>query len=93
MKKQLKKLGWRHVNDEDVLSVYEKENEELSLGVEFLFECDEWPGSATATLQGAKFYEDDGSGIVRDDDYCLLQDVPERYFSEIVLSLDEAIEE
>lgn len=92
LKKQLKKLDWCHADDDDVLSIYEKENEEFSLGVELLFEYDEWPGSETATLQDAKFYEDDGSGWIADDDYCFLKDVPERYFSEIVRSLAKAVE-
>ena len=92
LKKQLKKLDWCHIDDDDVLSIYEKENEEFSLGVELLFEYDEWPGSETATLQAAKFYEDDGSGWIADEDYCFLKDVPERYFSEIVWSLAKAVE-
>lgn len=93
LKRRLREQGWYEIWEEDVERGYAKMNEELSLGVELVLrynwdDCD----YENMTVMEAKFYTGDVYGVPCEDDFCLLKEVPDRYYSEVVLSLSRAIE-
>ncbi len=88
LKKRLQVLGW---NTDCAEEIYLKENQELSIGVELGMEEDfefyyKIGAMGTVTLYEVKFY-DLSSKEDYDFEYYFLKDVPERYFSEVVLEL------
>lgn len=44
------------------------------------------------TIYAARFFRIEGDEISEDEDACVLKHVPERYFSEIVMQLHNAVE-
>ncbi|MDE5589093.1 MAG: DUF4132 domain-containing protein, partial [Acetatifactor sp.] len=90
--KRLAKLGWRNTWYEDYGEyIYSKENDELSMRVDLEFKFHYQNGNAT--IYDAKFFKIEGDETPDDEDACLLKCVPERYFSEIVMQLDSAMED
>jgi len=90
MKKNLQAFGWIYDWDEDIY--YNKENQELSLGVQLSMEEHyEYDKRENAVMREAKFY------VLTDNvDYAnlecrSLEDVPERFFSEVVLEISQAM--
>lgn len=94
LRKSLKKLGWEYDVEEYEFGTCFKENEELSMGVvvTFTVDMDHYEVYENTTIGEVKFYKLENGELPDEDDACLLDDVPERYFSEIVLQLEEMTE-
>lgn len=91
LRKRLKRLGWEYDVEEYEFGTCFKENEELSMGVvvTFTVDMDHYEVYENTTIGEAKFYKLENGELPDEDEACLLDDVPERYFSEIVLQLKE----
>jgi len=93
LKKRLKKFGWECIDDEFGYFVYYKENEELLMGAEIAFEFNYDYYGAMTIYEGRFYHQIEIGEIPEEDNVCLMGEVPERYFSEIVKQLDEVTEE
>lgn len=93
LKNRLQLLGWNTDLGEEIFC---KENQELSLGVEIgmeeYFEYYESGEMGNVMLYEVKFYDLSGKDDY-DQEYYLLKDVPERYFSDVVLELTRATDD
>ena len=94
LRKSFKKLGWEYDVEDYEFGTCFKENEELSMGVvvTFTVDMDHYEVYENTTIGEVKFYKLENGELPDEDDACLLDDVPERYFSEIVLQLEEMTE-
>ncbi|MDE7299740.1 MAG: DUF4132 domain-containing protein, partial [Lachnospiraceae bacterium] len=99
--RSLTKLGWNRgmVEDAGCFDTWYREDAELGLGVELDFSGSYVEGEdEDVTIYGARFYRvrRDGQGSLRygaENEECVyaLQDVPARYFSEVVWQLEKAL--
>lgn len=98
--RELEKMGWEYcMEDENYYDIYYREDKDAGLCVELhtsgntLFECD----MVEITLRGARFYkagtfdwENHTYDEADEEKAIALQDIPARYFSEVILQMTEA---